>query len=72
MSIFLEVMRADSILREWKRDPSQPLSSYTFSPVWREAQHSASRPLTGEEVSELKEFLQRHAPTSFSQLFPEG
>lgn len=42
------------------------------SSEWREAQHSASRPLTAEEINELKDSLKRRARTAFTQLFHEG
>ena len=65
MSIFLEVMLADTILRQWKDCPNQSRSSYN-SVSWPE-----SRPLSDKEVEALKALLRKHAPSSFEKLFPE-
>lgn len=71
MSLYLEVLMLESILRRWRADPATSRRDYRSISSWKD-HADADDPLPYEEVMRMKERLRELAPTHFRELFPEG
>jgi hypothetical protein len=68
MSISLEVMAVELVLKKWKDNPQ--LTKRQFG-AWSSWQTQNDKPLTTEEVDHYKQFLRKYAPSHYSKLFPK-
>lgn len=71
MSLFIEVLACSQILEKWKANPSLTKREIGVWSAWKDGEDWMDLPLSDKEVHQMKEFLQRVAPTSYAQLFQE-
>jgi hypothetical protein len=66
-----EVIAYFSILRRWRSDPHAPRRAYSFMCGWQDSRPENDLPLSDQEVTRIKAWMRRHAPTVYLSIFPE-
>ena len=71
MSLYVEVLMLENILRSWRRDPMLPKRAYRSVAEWQVPSPRNDLPLTQEEVESMKRRLKELAPTAYAKLFSQ-
>lgn len=71
MSIFIEVMMTQAVLRKWIRTPLAAKRDYHFVSGWQTDDPDNDKPIPDELIESNKAFLKKHNPSGFDELFPE-
>ncbi len=70
--MFVEIQKANSILRSWKNDPRLSKREIVKDYGWEDNNDPENnKPLTEKEVKSFKKFLRENNPTGYYELFPE-
>ncbi len=67
MLMFIELQAAYLVLRKWKQTPAATKREIGVWARWLDERDDNRRPLSSREVEQMKTFLRRHAPSSYSQ-----
>jgi hypothetical protein len=65
------LMAVHSVLKRWKRNPSASKMKIGVWCYWHEATEENRLPLSTSEVERMKQFLEKHGPISYRELFGE-
>ena len=68
MSLFVEVVLLDVVLRKWKQEPSIPRRAYHLGPIF-ESHALADEPFSEQEIRRMKRRFKKLAPTRYEALF---
>ena len=69
--MFAEVLFNYCALRQWKKNPAASKREIGLLYSWNQDRPENRLPLSRAEVTRIKKFLRRHAPSSYSKLFLE-
>jgi hypothetical protein len=70
-SMMLELQATYSALKKWKQNSAATRRQIDVWQHWKQEREDNDRPLTEIEVTGMKAFLQRNAPTSYFEIFSE-
>ena len=67
--MFIELQAAYLILSKWKQNPAATKREIGAWTHWRYDRDDNRLPVSSLELEQMKTFLRRHAPSSYSKLF---
>jgi hypothetical protein len=67
----IELMGTISVLKRWKENPALTKREIGVWWDWIEGAAGADVSLTDEDIVQMKAFVQRVAPSTYAELFPE-
>jgi hypothetical protein len=70
-AVFCELLATYSTLREWKQNPSASKLTIGVWSHWRKQSPENGLTLSPAELAAMKEYLRKHAPTSYKTLFAQ-
>jgi hypothetical protein len=70
--MFAELMATHFVLQKWKQNPLATKQEIGVWLHWCEPTEQNRKPLSAAEVTRMKRFLKRNAPSSYAVLFPES
>lgn len=69
--MFVELLATRLVLQEWKQNPSLTKKQIGLWMHWMEDREENDHALSQAEFGQMKDFLRRHAPTTYFGIFPE-